>query len=187
MTRCLSILLALLAAPAVFAAQWQVGEGASLAFAGRYQGEGFAGRFQRFDAQIDFDGNALASASFTVEVDLASASTGNEDYDSTVVGPEFFDVERFPTARFVTTAFRKTGDRSYEADATLTLRDRSQPVLFPFTFVRDGDSARLTATVVLKRLDYEIGTGDWSDTELIANEVEVRVDLPLTLKADPTP
>jgi polyisoprenoid-binding protein YceI len=179
--------LATLAAPPAFAAQWQVGGDASLAFAGRYQGEGFAGRFQRFDAAIRFDGNDLATASFTVEVDLASASTGNEDYDSTVVGPEFFDVERFPKARFVTTAFRKTGDRSYEADATLTLRDRSQPLVFPFTFVRDGDSARLTATVVIKRLDYEVGTGDWTDTELIANEVEVRVDLPLTLKADPAP
>lgn len=187
MIRCLSIAFALLAAPAVSAGQWQVGADASLAFAGRYQGEGFAGRFQRFDARISFDGNDLAAASFQVEVDLASADTGNEDYDSTVVGPEFFDVARFPKARFATTAFRKTGDRSYEADATLTLRDRSQPLVFPFTFVRDGAGARLTATVVLKRLDYDVGTGDWTDTGLIANEVEVRVDLPLTLKADDAP
>lgn len=187
MIRFLSVLLALVAAPALSAAQWQVGDDASLGFAGRYQGEGFAGRFQRFDAVIHFDGNDLASASFTVEVDLASANTGNEDYDSTVVGPEFFDVERFPKARFVTTAFRKTGNRSYEADATLTLRDRTVALVFPFNFVRDGASARLTATVVLKRLDYQVGTGDWTDTDLIANEVEVRVDLPLTLKTDAAP
>lgn len=187
MIRFVSVLLALVAAPAASAAQWQVGADASLGFAGRYQGEGFAGRFQRFDAQIAFDGNALDTASFQVEVDLTSASTGNEDYDSTMVGPEFFDVARFPTARFVTTAFRKTGERSYEADATLTLRDRTVALVFPFNFVRDGAGARLTATVVLKRLDYEVGTGDWTDTELLANEVEVRVDLPLTLKADPAP
>lgn len=187
MIRLLVAIAGLLSVPVATAAQWQVGPDASLAFAGTYQGEGFAGRFQRFDAVIHFDGNDLATASFRVEVDLASASTGNQDYDSTVVGPEFFDVERFPKARFVTGTFRKTGDRSYEADATLTLRDRSQPLAFPFTFVRDGDSARLTATVVLKRLDFEVGTGDWTDTDLIANEVEVRVDLPLTRKADETP
>lgn len=179
MIRSAIVLFGLLSATLAHATSWQKAEPASLSFKGVYQGEAFEGRFERFDADIVFDPAALGSARFSVAIDLTSARTGLDDYDATMQDADFFDSANHPTARFVTQAFRKTGDDSYEADAELTLRDKTVPLRFPFRFVADGEGARLTATVTLKRLDYDVGIGDWKDTSLIANEVDVTVDLPL--------
>ncbi len=127
----------------LLAADWQAGDGAKLAFKGTYQGDAFQGEFQRFQPTIVFDADDLASASFDVEIDLTSAKTGIDDYDSTMQEPDFFNTGSFPKARFTTSTFRASGD-GFEADASLTIRDKTQSLVFPFRFQRDGDSARLT-------------------------------------------
>ncbi len=165
----------------LLAADWQVGDGAKLAFKGSYQGEAFQGEFQRFQPSIAFDADDLASASFDVEIDLTSAKTGIDDYDSTMQEADFFNTRSFPRAHFRTSGFRASGD-GFEADTSLTIRDKTRTLVFPFRFQRNGDSARLTATVTLNRLDYDVGIGDWTDTALLANPVEVTVDLPLTVR-----
>ena len=180
MIRILIACLALLATASVSASNWRVGDDRSLTFTGAYMGESFDGRFERFDPVIRFDPAALENARFEVQIDMPSAKTGNEEYDSTMHGDEFFDSRNFPQALFVAKTFRHTGGDAYEADGELTLHGKTLPVPFPFTFRIDGDSARLTAKVTLKRLDFDIGSGDWADTDLITNEVQVGVDLPLT-------
>ncbi len=174
-------ILACIAVPAA-AADWDKGDGARLGFKGVYQGEAFEGVFQRFQPDIRFDADDLASAKFAVEIDLTSAHTGISDYDDTMQQSDFFDTGRFPRATFTTGGFRATGDGGFEADASLTIRNKTQALVFPFRFQRDDDSARLTATVTLNRLDYDVGIGDWADTSLLANPVEVTVDLPLLPK-----
>lgn len=180
MIRLALLLSGLLSATLVHAASWQKAEGASLTFRGTYQGETFEGRFERFDPIVAFDPATLGGARLVVRIDVTSAVTGNADYDSTMQTAEFFDSAQHPQAGFATGAVRRVGEDSYEADATLTLRGKTVPFVFPFQFEIDGDRARLTSTVTLNRLDFDVGTGDWADTSLIANEVEVRVDLPLT-------
>ena len=172
--------LALCSLP-LLATDWQAGDGAKLAFKGNYQGEAFNGVFERFQPTIVFDADDLASAGFTVEIDLTSAKTGVDDYDSTMQEADFFNTRAFAKAQFFTSGFRAVGD-GFEADASLTIRDKTHALLFPFRFERDGDSARLTAALTLNRLDYDVGIGDWTDTSLLANPVEVTVDLPLTRK-----
>jgi polyisoprenoid-binding protein YceI len=179
MIRSAIILFGLLSATLVHASSWEKAGDASISFKGTYQGEAFEGRFERFNPTIVFDPAAPGSARFDVEIDISSAKTGIDDYDSSMQDAEFFDGKRFPVARFVTKTFRKKGDDTYEADAELTIRDKTVQMVFPFRFVTEGGGARLTSTVTLKRLDFDVGTGDWTDTSLIANEVEVTVDLPL--------
>lgn len=176
-----SLLLPLLLAPGAVRAQapgWTPDGEAVLAFRGSYQGESFEGRFARFTPQVRFDPDDLAGSGIEVDIELASAATGVEDYDATMQSAEFFDSARFPTARFVAGNLRAEGE-GYLADGELTLRDRTVPLAFPFGFDIDGERALLRARVVLNRLDFDVGTGEWADTALIADEVEVRVELPL--------
>lgn len=180
MTRFLVVCVALFAAGSAAASSWRAGADRSLTFAGAYMGEAFDGRFERFDPIIRFDPPTFETARFEVQIDMLSAKTGNDEYDSTMHGDEFFDSRNFPQALFVAKTFRSTGADTYEADGELTLHGKTVRVPFPFTFTIDGDSARLTAKVTLKRLDFDIGTGDWADTSLVADDVQVSVDLPLT-------
>lgn len=173
------VLVSVLLAAGASAGEWKPSEGARLSFKGAYMGEAFDGTFQRFTPKIVFDTGALESAVLDVDVDVTSAATGIDEYDEGMQEPEFFHGGRYPSARFVTKSVRALGEDRYEADAELTIRGKTVSLPFPFRFEVDDDKARLRAEVTIRRLDFDIGTGDWADTSLIANEVEVRVDLPL--------
>lgn len=168
----------LLASSSAFAGDYTLRSG-TLKFSGEQQGEVFEGRFDTFAPNIRFDANDLASSRLDVGIDLASANTENSERDDALKGADFFAVADFPKARFVTTTMRAIDATHFEADATLTIRDQTVALKFPFTFEAGADGARLKARVTLDRLAFGLGTGDWADASVIAHAVEVNVDLSL--------
>jgi polyisoprenoid-binding protein YceI len=58
----------------------------------------------------------------------ASLTTGNPDRDAHLKSADFFDVERFPTLTFESTAVRQTGTDSFELVGDLTIRGVTRPV-----------------------------------------------------------
>lgn len=181
MTR-LTLALALLVPLAASAKDWNVDASKStLGFSGTYQGEKFSGKFARFDATIAYDEADLANSRFDVSVDVTSVATGNADYDAQLKSAEFFNFGKFPKAHFVTTQLRKDG-ANVVADGTLTIRDKTKPVSLSVKFAPGGAGATLDVATTLKRLDFDVGTGDWGDTGVIANEVPVTAHLVLTPK-----
>lgn len=173
-------LLALALLPlATIAKDWTVDPaGSTLGFSGTYQGEKFMGTFDKFTAKISFDPANLARSKFDVTVDVTSARTGNGDYDGQLKSSDFFDFARFPRAHFVTTGFLQQGADVF-ANGTLTIRDKTKPVTLKVTFAETGADTTLDVEATLKRLDFNIGTGDWKDTDLIANDVPITAHLVL--------
>jgi polyisoprenoid-binding protein YceI len=142
----------------------------------------FEGRFRRFDANIRFDPSDLEHSSLEVDVDLAGADTGDADRDQTLMGDEFFAVSRWPHARFTSQKIQSLGDGKFQAQGTLSMRDVTRPIAFPFEFrpsAGPGGSAHMRGTTTLKRLDFGVGQGEWQDTEWVADEVRLRFDLVL--------
>lgn len=160
---------------AAFAREWKMDAAhSSLTFTGTYQGEQFKGRFKRFAAKIDYDPADLAHSKFDVTVDIASVDTANTERDQALPGNAFFDTAQFPKAHFATTRFRKGANGEVLADGTLSLRGASKPVTLVVKFVPHGEGATLDVETQLRRLDFGIGSGDWTDTSMIGNDVTVR-------------
>ena len=95
---------------------------------------------------MKFDPDDLAASAVEVIVDAASADAGNPDIDKELKQQKWFDVARFPTVRFVTTAFRTKGQETdgkgnYEAAAKLTIRDVTDDVVLPFRLEIGADPA----------------------------------------------
>ena len=167
--------------PALAAPQWRVDPEASrLAFSATQMGGAFEGTFRRFDADIRFDPDDLAASRVVVTVHMGSVDTRMADRDAQIRGPGFFDVARYPTARFATTGFAAAGDGRYVARAELTIRDVTRPVELPFTLAIDGATATVTGSLSLMRLDHGVGQGEWQDTKTVGNEVVVTVALRAT-------
>lgn len=175
--------LALLATAGIGAAtQWLADPGnSSLEFTAEQAGARFAGSFRRFTPRIEFDPAAAAAGRFVVIVDVASVETRDRDRDEALRGAEFFDVARWPNARYETTRIVALEDGEYEAQGLLTIRDRTREVPLRFRFARAADgSARLTGSAKLRRLEFGLGAeGDWRDTRWVGDEVEVRFALRL--------
>lgn len=156
----------------VAAADYVQAAGSTLAFAGTYQGEAFTGRFPGFATRLSFDPARLAGARLDVTIPLATATTGNADYDGEMRGDAFFDSTRFPQARYTATRFRALGGNRYAADGTLSLRGVSKPVTLAFTWT-PGAQPVLAGKATVRRLDFGVGGGDWADVSLLPDEIAV--------------
>lgn len=185
-----ALVLFMEAAPAADAPEWTVDRAkSSIAFTGRQMGVPSNGRFKSFTATVNFDPENLAASAVEVVVDAASADAGNSDIDKELKQPKWFDVARFPTVRFVTTAIRaktkdSTGSGNYEAVARLTIRDVTEEVVLPFKLAIGPDSAdpsqlvsRVTGALTISRTKFGVGRDEWRDTKIVADEVELKIDV----------
>lgn len=174
--RTLWLPILLLAGNVAAAADYTTLPGSTLGFIGSFQGEAFEGRFGKFSPQIRFDPAHLEQSRFDVRIDLSTANTSNDERDDMLRTAEFFDSRKQPEARYVATRFRALGGNRFVADGVLTLHAISKPVPLSFTWTA-GAKPVLDGQASLKRLDFAVGSGDWTDTELLPNDVKVKTRL----------
>ncbi len=168
------------AAPAAKAtargADWKARPGSTLGFASVFQGEKFSGRFKSFTPLLHFDPAQLAGARFDVSIDLASVDSQNSERDDGLRGADFFNVHKQAQARYVATKFRALGQGRFVADGVLSLNGVAKAVPLAFTWT-GGANPVLTGTATVHRLDFQVGTGDWADTSVLPNDVQVTTRL----------
>jgi polyisoprenoid-binding protein YceI len=152
-----------------------------LEFVGVQAGANFTGAFHKFTAAVEFAPDALASSHFDVQIDLNSEDSMDKDRDTTIRGPDIFDVAHWPTAHYVTRSFTKTA-AGYAAVGALTLRGVTKDVPIEFQFTQAAAGAKLVGSAKLKRLDFGAGQGDWKSTEWVADAVKISFSLVLKPK-----
>ena len=59
------------------------------------------------------------------------------------------------------------------------IKGQSRDLVVPVTLSNAGAQTVATGSFMLKRLDFKVGDGDWADTSVVANEVQVRFKLAL--------
>ena len=91
------------------------------------------------------------------------------------MGGDFLDATGFPTATFK--ADLLPAENGYVASGTLTLKGASQPLDLPFSLELEGDTARMSASTTLQRLDFGIGATMPDESSL---GFPVKVDITLT-------
>lgn len=146
----------------------------SLAFTYTQMGVAAEGQFRRFPAQLRFDPAQPASASATLEIDLASIDTGSPEANEEVASKAWFNTKAHPTARFVSTAIRPLGGERYEVAGKLTIKGVTRDVTAPATFRQTGNQGVFAGNFTLKRADFGIGEGMWADFGTVANEIQIR-------------
>lgn len=129
------------------------------------------GTFHEFSGRICLDDASPEQGSINVSINTASVDMGLPEFDEAMRGAEFFDAARWPVARFDSTAVRTLGGGHYEAEGRFTIRDRTRDIVVPFTFSGTDDGAVVAGEIVIRRLDYDIGLGEWQDTRWVGNDV----------------
>jgi len=146
-------------------------------FTGTQLGAEFEGEFKTFDATIVFSPDDLAGSSVSVLIDIASVDTQNGDRDSQIVSPDWFDAGQWPTAKFVTKSFSEIAPGKYQAVADLTIRDVTREVTLPFDLEIKGNEAEAKGVVTIKRTDFGVGQGEWTDTAQVGDDVTIEIDI----------
>jgi polyisoprenoid-binding protein YceI len=95
-------------------------------------------------------------------VDIASATTDEEQRDAHLASPDFFDAQRFPQATFRSTSFELSGDGSARVAGELTLKgvtkeiDLTGSIAGPATDPWGGERVGLELAGTVDRHDFGI-------------------------------
>lgn len=132
------------------------------------------GSFKKFTGEINFDPDQLKASNVKIMVDMASVSDAYNELSDTLKSSDWFNVMRFPQAVFQSSDFTKTGDKTFQAKGTLTIRDKTVPVVLNFTQEEYTQTkGRVKGSTLLKRTAFGVGQGDWADTKAVKDEVKV--------------
>ncbi|MDP2282994.1 MAG: YceI family protein [Pseudohongiella sp.] len=160
------------------AATWVMDpEGSSVIFKYSYSDTPYQGEFKNVTATFEIDPLSPANCKFEVNIPIADIYVDSEETLSYMLDIELFDVDQFPTARFVADKCTLDSLNSFTAAGQVTIRDVTQPISFPFKLDIEGMRFRLTSEVTLKRLDFGVGQGYFANTSAIPNDVVVTVDV----------
>jgi polyisoprenoid-binding protein YceI len=179
---CIALLAWLVAMTLAAAAKAQVvllPAQSELTFTFKQMGVPVEGRFRRFDARVLLDPARPEGGSISFTIDTASATLGVAEIDAELPKPEWLAVARFPQASFVSSRVRAIDASRFEVVGKLSLKGAVREVTVPVTLAAAAGVSTASGTVTLKRSEFRIGEGSWSDPSLVADEVQVRFRLAL--------
>jgi polyisoprenoid-binding protein YceI len=151
-----------------------------IGFVSKQLGVPVEGKFRKFDAQIALDPKKPETGSVAFTIDTASATIGDKDTDAEMGKAPWFGVAKFPTASFKSTAIKALGGGKFEVAGALTIKGSTQNIVVPVTLTQAGANSTAVGGFTMKRIDFKIGEGEWADTSMVANEVQVKFKLALT-------
>jgi len=178
--RTLVLSLAALAALPVLAQQKLVPAQSEIAFVSKQMGVPVEGRFKKFDAQVSFNPAKPETSKIAFTVVTGSATLGVPETDAELPKATWFNVPKFPQATFQSSAVKGLGAGRFEVAGQLSIKGQVRDVVVPVTLTQSGATTTATGSFTLKRLAFKIGENEWSDTSMVADDVQVRFKLALT-------
>lgn len=146
------------------------------------------GSFKLFDGSME-TGSATdfseAKVSFTV--DVSSINTNNDGRDKHLKSADFFDAEKYPQMKFVSSSMKPLGGNKYKMDGQLTIRDVTKPVSFDVTYggsinTQRGAKAGFKAKTTINRFDYGLKWDRATETGglVVSKEVDITVNVQMS-------
>jgi len=140
------------------------------------------GHFNDYDATITSSKEDFSDAILELTVRTNSIDTRVEPRDNHLKSADFFNVEKYPTMTFKSSAIKRAGKNKYKLTGDLTLNGVTKPVTV--TMVHRGTIANPSAkgalvagfeiTAQIKRSDFNLGSA--FPAPMISDEVMIKAD-----------
>ncbi len=107
---------------------------------------------------IKFNAKKPASAAMDVTAKVSTIDTDNEKRDTHLNEADYFDTEKYPEIRMVSTKILPGKDlKNFIFQGKLTIKNVTKIIVFPFTAVSKKDLAVFKGDFEIKRSDFGIG------------------------------
>ncbi len=122
------------------------------------------GYFKHFDIQLEQGAADFSGSKVTAKIAANSIDTENAFRDTHLKSADFFNAEQYPYIEFVSTSFKKVGDKNYVLEGDLTIKGITRKASFDVTLNavtgEQSNYVSFTATTIIDRFDYGLR---WSD------------------------
>ena len=96
------------------------------------------GRFNKWTGTFDYDESNPSASKIAVDIDVTSVDSNHGKRDKHLRSDDFFDVAKFPKAKFVSTSFKETGGGKATLTGNLTIKGITKPVTLDVKHVGAG-------------------------------------------------
>jgi polyisoprenoid-binding protein YceI len=134
-------------------------------------------KFTQFSGNIDYDAANVAAAKAHIALQVSSFDIGDAEYNREVQKKEWFNAAQFPQATFVASTIKSLAANKLQAQGKLTIKGKTLDVNIPIEVKQNGGAQMFSGTLPIKRLYFNIGEGEWKDTEMLADEVVVKFNI----------
>lgn len=131
-------------------------------------------RFKKFQAQIDYNATKPELSTAKVEIDVNSIDLPAPEYNQEVLKKEWFNAAQFAKASFISTSMKNLGAGKLEVSGNLTIKGKTLAVRFPLQVKTEAKGLSFEGNLPIKRLQFNIGEGEWKDTSMVADEVMIK-------------
>lgn len=134
-----------------------------------------------------------ANSQINASIDINAITTGVEERDSHLKGPDFFDVAKYPAITFVSTGVSRSSATSYSVTGNLTMHGVTKPVTLAVTasppFNHAGGIRRgIEATTSVNRKDFGLQwefPGEGAGV-VVGDNIQITINAELVLQSEPS-
>jgi len=142
------------------------------------------GSFTKFAGTITVDRTDLEKSSAEATIQVSSVFTNEAKRDGHLQGADFFAADKNPQITFKSSAWKKTGEGSYDVTGDLTIHGVTKPVVLKVKSLGFGPGMHgavlsgWEATAQIDRRDFGLGYGQG----VVGNEVEISINIEAALQ-----
>lgn len=164
----LTTALAFNASAADYVVDYQ-GAHASINFKVKHLGYSWlTGRFNTFDGNFSYDENNISASKISINIDTTSVDSNHAERDKHLRNDDFLDVDKFSTAKFVSSKVEDLGNGKLKVTGQLTLQGVAKEIIInaekvgegkdPWGGYRAGFSG--TTSISMKDFGYKMDFGE---------------------------
>lgn len=140
-----------------------------------------SGRFTTFHGTISVDSAAMAKSTVEVTIDATSINTDNASRDTDLRSEKFFDVAKYPTITFKSTAVKEVSKGKLEVTGDFTLHGVTKRISFPINSLGTIPGMKPGSTVIgfgdgaLKLNRHDFGISAYKG--MLGDDVDISLDV----------
>ncbi len=135
------------------------------------------GKFNKFNAKIDFDAASNTLKVLEGVVDIASVDTANPKRDAHLQDADMFDAKTYPNMTFKMTKFE--AGKIY---GDLTIRSTTKPIVLDAKVQPNGKTLEIHATTTILRSDFDVSWHNIFKDNAVGDEVKISLNLKANAK-----
>lgn len=139
----------------------------------------YVGRFEAFDATLDFETSQPETAQITATIDMTSLDIANDTFADELMGPDWFNTDAHPQAVFRSTNAIALSQTTGTVEGDLTLKGVTHPISLAVTFngaaydrLRNAEIMGFSATTIFDRTTFGVSRF----TGILADDVTIEIE-----------
>ena len=136
------------------------------------------GEFKSIEGFVDIDLENKKNNKALLSVSIDSIEFNYEKYRNLLLSPIFFYSAKYPLGVIDTKKFAYDDEDNLELDIELTIKDISKNVKTKLKIKKiTNDIVQIFGLLEFSRNDFNIGTGSWSNTSILKDQIKVETNI----------